>query len=184
MRKRFAALLAALCAPLMAAATVALAPSASAAPYCGITWGSTAKHHASTASHPLIGVRAGQHTCYDRLVLDFSGPVNGYSVRYVTQVRDSGRGAVVPVSGGARLQITVQAPAYDSNGHATYTPANPARLVNVTGWRTFRQLAWAGTFEGYTDLGLGVRARLPFRVLLVPGPGSHARIVVDVAHRW
>ncbi|EWC59406.1 hypothetical protein UO65_5352 [Actinokineospora spheciospongiae] len=42
-----------------------------------------------------------------------------------------------------------------------------------------RQLAWAGSWEGTTDLGLGVRARLPFRVFTLPG-----HVVVDVAHRW
>jgi hypothetical protein len=52
-------------------------------------------------------------------------------------------------------------------------------LVNVTGFSTFRQVAWAGSFEGQTTVGLGVRARLPFRVFTLPG-----RVVVDVAHVW
>jgi hypothetical protein len=51
--------------------------------------------------------------------------------------------------------------------------------VNVSGYRTFRQVAWAGSFEGVTTVGLGTRARLPFRVFTLPG-----RVVVDVAHRW
>jgi hypothetical protein len=51
--------------------------------------------------------------------------------------------------------------------------------VNVSGYRTFRQVAWAGSFEGQTNIGLGVRARLPFRVFTMPG-----RLVVDVAHLW
>jgi len=29
-----------------------------------------------------------------------------------------------------------------------------------------------------------VRARLPFRVLTLDGPGSGSRLVVDVAHYW
>jgi hypothetical protein len=29
-----------------------------------------------------------------------------------------------------------------------------------------------------------VRARLPFRVMVVPGPGRGSRVVVDVAHHW
>ncbi|MET9634609.1 hypothetical protein ABZX92_44900, partial [Lentzea sp. NPDC006480] len=60
-----------------------------------------------------------------------------------------------------------------------YQPANPAEVVDVTGYRTFRQVAWAGSWEGTTDLGLGTRARLPFRVFTLPD-----RIVVDVAHQW
>ena len=54
----------------------------------------------------------------------------------------------------------------------------------MTGWTTFRQVAYAGSFEGQTSFGLGVRARLPFRVFTLAGPGAGSRIVVDVAHRW
>jgi hypothetical protein len=54
----------------------------------------------------------------------------------------------------------------------------------VRGYPTFRHLAWAGSFEGQTTLGLGVRARLPFRVALLAGPGGGSRVVLDVAHRW
>ena len=38
--------------------------------------------------------------------------------------------------------------------------------------------------DHYTTLGVGVRARLPFRVTMLPGPGGHTRLVLDVAHRW
>ena len=55
-------------------------------------------------------------------------------------------------------------------------------MTNVSGYQTFRQVAWAGSFEGYTTLGLGVRARLPFKVFTLDGPGSGSRLVVDVAH--
>jgi hypothetical protein len=88
----------------------------------------------------------------------------------------------VPLAGRAKLQVTVVAPAYDSNGKPTYTPADPAHVVDVSGFQSFRQVAWAGSFEGYTTLGVGVRRGLPFRVLVLAGPGRHTRIVVDVAH--
>jgi hypothetical protein len=45
-------------------------------------------------------------------------------------------------------------------------------------------VVYAGSFEGYTTLGVGTRARLPFRVFALAGPGGDTRIVVDVAHRW
>jgi hypothetical protein len=57
-------------------------------------------------------------------------------------------------------------------------------VTKVSGYHTFRQVAWAGSFEGYTTLGLGVRARLPFKVHTLDGPGSGSRLVVDVAHYW
>ncbi|MFE3360898.1 hypothetical protein ACFXOQ_37740, partial [Streptomyces californicus] len=78
-------------------------------------------------------------------------------------------------------QVTVLAPAHDDAGASTYLPSNRSDLVNVNGYQTFRQVAWAGSFEGQTTLGLGVRARLPFRVFTLEGP---SRVVIDVAHYW
>jgi hypothetical protein len=104
-------------------------------------------------------------------------------VRYVDAVRADGSGERVPLAGGAALQVTVIAPAYDDNGRPTFAPKNRARVVDVTGFAALRQVAWAGSFEGYTTLGVGVRRTLPFRVLALGGPGGHTRIVVDVAHQ-
>jgi hypothetical protein len=159
-------------------------PGASAAPACATGWGSLPKAAAATTPAPLTGVRAGRNECYDRLVLDLgAGPASGYSVSYVAAVRQEGSGAVVPLRGGARLAVVAHAPAYDATG-PTYVPANPNELAPVAGSRTFRQVAWAGSFEGSTTVGLGVRARLPFRVLVLTGPGAGSRLVVDVAHTW
>jgi hypothetical protein len=69
-----------------------------------------------------------------------------------------------------------------AHGSPAYTPANRAELANVAGYQTFRQVAWAGSFEGYTSVGLGVRARLPFRAFTLAGPGGGSRLVIDVAH--
>lgn len=158
-------------------------------PYCDIRWGSLPKESSVTtgptpATGDLVDVRSGRHQCYDRLVMDVDGPVDGYLVRYVDQVRAPGSGFVVPTAGGARLEVTAVAPAYDANGQATYDPAHPSDLVDVTGYPTFRQVTWAGSFEGRSTLGLGVRARLPFRVFTLEGPGDGSRVVVDVAHHW
>jgi hypothetical protein len=128
-------------------------------------------------------VRAGEHPCYDRLVFQVNGQAEGYNVRY-GPVLTEGEGRPVALRGGASLDIVLYAPTYDSNGVPTYHPADPANLVNVKGYRTFRQVAYGGSFEGYTTIGLGVRARLPFRVFAVSGPGQHSRIVLDVAHQW
>ena len=152
-------------------------PDAFAAPFCGITWGSLAKATSPTAlwTGRVTGARAGQHACFDRLVLDLApgrGRV-GYSVRYVSTVTGPGSGLPVPVAGGARLQVTVDAPS--SLGTSTRT---------FTGWRTFRQLKNVGSFEGYTDYGLGVRARLPMRTFVLTDADGGRRLVVDVAHAW
>jgi hypothetical protein len=168
---------------LTAGLGLAGAPPASAA-YCGIMWGSTAKAAPTSSSAPITNVRSGRHTCFDRLVVDARGPVSGYRVAYADQVTQPGSGATVPLRGGARISVTVLAPAYDAAGRATYTPADRAGLVDVAGYSTFRQVALAGSFEGQTTLGLGVRARLPVRVSVLPGPGAGSRVVIDVAHSW
>ena len=161
------------------------AASASAAPYCGIVWGSLTKSGNVETAPNLTGVRAGRHDCYDRLVLDLRGGSSaGFHVSYVDAVYADASGALVPLRGGARLQIVVYASSYDVNGQRTYTPANPRELANVTGYQTFRQVADAGSFEGQTTVGLGVRARLPFRAFVLAGPDGGSRLVVDVAHLW
>lgn len=173
----------ALAAPMMAVATTSTAtasPTAAqaAAPFCGITWGSLPKQSSPMTSGLVAGLRPGQHTCFDRLVFDIgdgSGRV-GYDVRYVDKVTNPASGVTVPVSGGARLQITIHAPAtkqYPASGSTTFS-----------GWNSFRQVRWVSSFEGYTDVGLGVRARLPMRVFTLPHAGGGQRVVVDVAHRW
>lgn len=170
---------------MLAVASGLVAPGpASAAPYCGLVWGSLVKAKPAMSQAQVTNVRTGQHYCFDRLVIDLNGRVGGYTVRYVPQVTQDGSGLPVPLRGQAFIQVTVNAPAYDQNGKSTYNPANRKELTNVTGYQTFRQVAWAGSFEGYSSLGIGVRARLPFRVFALEGPAAGSRLVIDVAHFW
>ena len=178
------ALLAALLAVPATMGAASMTASAEPVPFCGIDWGSLDKHAGDLAQSPVTAVRSGQHDCFDRLVVDVDGAAPGYSVRYVDAVLMDPSGMPVPVRGGAFLQVVVKAPAYADAGVDTYSPANPAELTNVAGYRTLRQVAWAGTFEGHTTIGLGVRARLPFRVFTLTGPDGDSRVVLDVAHRW
>jgi hypothetical protein len=125
----------------------------------------------------VTGVRAGRHACFDRVVVDLAGaPGAGYAVRYVPEVLRDGSGFPVPLRGGAFLQVVVR-------GHGEGLP-DRSELVGTGGFATLRQVASAGAFEGQTTLGVGVRARLPFRVFTLAGPGTGGRLVLDVAHRW
>lgn len=161
----------------------AAASSAQAAPYCGITWGSTDKTAGTLSPAPLVDARTGQHDCYDRVTFEFNGPAKGYRVVYATSVPAEGSGAPLPVAGAAKLYIQLLDPAYNASG-STYPHNVRDHVANVTGYRTFRDLVYGGSFEGYTTFGLGVRARLPFRAFILAGPGTHSRMVVDVAHQW
>lgn len=167
-----------------ASATAAAPPAAASSAGCGSTWGSLPKSVPTMSTGATVeNVQAARRGCFDRLVIDLHGRLAGYTVRYVDQVLGEGSGLPVPLRGVAFLEVTVTAPAYDQNGNPTYVPANPAELVDVAGFSTFRQIAWAGSFEGHTRLGLGVRDRLPFRVFVIGGPAGGSRLVIDVAHR-
>jgi hypothetical protein len=118
-----------------------MTPAHAHPPYCGIRWGSLPEQRKPGSTGVVTDVRAGRHACFDRLVLDVSGDVNGYLVRYVEHVRRDGSGALVPVRGGARLQVVVTAPPTPTD--SWFLPNG--ELLDPRGYRTFRHLAWQAT---------------------------------------
>jgi hypothetical protein len=162
-----------------------------AAAKCEITWGSLPETNGNYSTRPITNVRAARQPCYDRMVVDLGAAPSGvpagrigYDVRYAA-VYEEGTGTRIPLVGAADLRIIVHAPTYNVvTGQSTYNPPDDLHLVNVSGFTTFRQIATGGSFEGQTTFGLGVRARLPFRVFVLSGPGTGARLVIDVAHHW
>src|SRR5918994_1182994 len=103
------------------------APAASAAPSCGTDWGSLVK--AAPADNPemagkysLYNVTAGRHACFDRQVLNFTGPMVGYSVGYVDLVFCSPPDG--DVAGGARRS---QARDHRRGLHVKVRTRKPAR---------------------------------------------------------
>jgi hypothetical protein len=153
-------------------------------------WGTGARGGgtAMTAA-ALYRVRAGGHSCYDRVVFDLNGPAAvGYTARYVPVVTADGSGAPVPVTGRAVLEVVVRAPVQgtDSQGHQPWVrpPAvgedlvAPAKLASRT---SLTQVAFAGSFEGQTTVAVGVRERRPFRVW-ISGEPHYRHVVLDIAH--
>ena len=149
-----------------------------------------------TATPPLIAelylTRVGRHDCYDRIVFDVNGIVEGpdvvgYGVSYVTgEVTSDPRGEPVPTRGDAALQIVVRAPSEAVEGHQPWRPRpevgdDLVPMDQLNGWDTFRQITLAGSFEGQTTIAVGLSARLPFHVGVVE-QGAVTHIYVDVAH--
>lgn len=155
-----------------------------AAASCGTAWGSLPEEAGALSTGALLETRTGQHECWDRIVFEFAGPVDGYRVAY-GDVHTDGQGLLLNpyVAGGAVLGVSLRAPSYDENG-ATYQARSGQHVATVVGYRTLRDVMFGGSFEGYTTFAVGVRALLPFRVLVLAGPGAHSRIVLDVAHSW
>jgi hypothetical protein len=159
--------------------------AATGSPYCGITWGSLAESSGALSGSPLVTTRTGRHTCFDRVVFEFDGPADGYTVEY-GQAYTGGEGlALSPyTAGGATLSVQLRAPAYGMDGKPTYPHRLGDHVATVVRYRTLRDVVFGGSFEGYTTFAVGVRARLPFRAFVLSGPGTHSRIVLDVAHQW
>lgn len=147
-----------------------LSVPAAVADTCRTHWGSAEKTSRSLGNGSVTGLRAGGHACFDRFVV-----AGGSSalVGYVSVLRADPSDRVVPLAGGARLRIVV---------FGQLAGNRLPSLPSVAGLRTFRQVAWAGNFEAVNSVGLGVRARLPFRVFTIGG--AHPRVVIDVAHHW
>lgn len=162
------ALILALVAAFLTAATATAAA-------CPTGWGSLDKTSGPMGTAPVAGVRVGTDACADRIVFDVAGAPAGYDVRYVDVVFSEGQGAPLFVPGGARLSVNLHHPA----GSLPYGVNQKA--ANVAGFPVLRSVTYGGSFEGHTQYGVGVRARLPFRVFTLANPG---RIVVDVARSW
>jgi len=145
-------------------------------------WGSLPKSAPGSSPGDIVGARIGIGPCADRIVFDVEGPTPGWDVRYVSQITADGSGEVIPIpEAGARLLIVIRTNAHDINtGRPTLTS-----LPDPAQFPVFRGLVLAGDFEGITSIGLGTRARLPFRTFSLPGPlKGHSRIVIDVARSW
>ena len=163
--------------------TLRVAPAG--AETCDTPWGSTRESNDAHPDATVVNVRAGQHACFDRFVVVLDGPAAGYDIRYVKTFVPDARGRERELRGAATLRIVLLgARAHDDSGEPTYQPRRRAEMVNLDGFRTLEQAYWGGTFEGTTTIGLGVRARLPFRVTALEGPGDRTRMVFDIAHRW
>jgi hypothetical protein len=160
--------------------TAAVAAPRSVRPAACVThWGTGAKaraHPETSRTARVATARAGKHACFERLVIDLTrGTSPGYRVQYVRAVHAEGSGKLIRLRGHAALQITLHANA------ARKFPAPGHGLTSVAGFHVLRQVASAGSFEGYTEIGVGLRAKEPFRVFQLKGPGSMSRLVIDVA---
>ncbi|MFH8597056.1 AMIN-like domain-containing (lipo)protein [Streptomyces rimosus] len=165
-------------------ATAASATGAAPAAACDTAgWGSALKSADAGAHKPLTNIRTGQHDCFDRMVFEVptaGGKPVGYRVGYVKELHQDGSGDLIKVGGGAILEIRVAAPSYDpGTGRTTYPgkAGKPLPGVNIAGYRSFKDTRFAASFEGDTQIGLGVAKRLPFRVTQ-----QNNQLIVDVAH--
>ncbi|MEJ7628625.1 MAG: hypothetical protein WKF54_03440 [Nocardioidaceae bacterium] len=129
-----------------------------------------------TPTPKIVDLRVGQHSTYDRVVIDMSGPIPGYRISYVKALYYDGSGETVPLRGARFIKITLTpASAHDSQGHSVY---QGPRLTQYA-MPTLRGAAFTGDFEGVVSFGISLSHLKSFRVFELHAPN---RLVIDLHH--
>ncbi len=140
----------------------------------------TATPGTDVARPTLTGVTAATAPCGDRVIFEVAGVSSvGYRIGYVAELLGIGSGLPIEVAGATVLVVDLEVPAYNDAGQATYEPKKPLNLVEVAGLTSVRQVAWAGSFEGHSLIGIGVDRVRPYSVTVVAG--TPTRVIVEIA---
>lgn len=124
----------------------------------------------------LMSMRSGHNVeadiTYDRLVLEFTGGLPGYTARYVEQVVQPGSGAPLPLEGQATFELVLTpAAAHNDQGESTLqTPRSGGGLPSLVTYEL------AGDFEGYVHIGIGLDDVVGFRIIELEDP---YRLAID-----
>lgn len=131
----------------------------------------TAPVQAQTTS-TLVAVRASHHTGYDRLVLQFTGPVpSRHGLTWVDRVISDPKGTTMKVAGHAFAVLHLSpATAFGSTGTLTVPRRITFALPNVT------QTVVSGDFEAVLSFAVGLQRRVAAHVFTLRSP---SRVVVD-----
>jgi hypothetical protein len=124
----------------------------------------------------LVGIRSAAHADagFDRIVFDFAGPLPGYAIRYVDEVRADPSDQPVTMPGRRYLLIVFTvAQAHTEAGETSVSPRSMTLDYSM-----LRGYAVVGDFEGYVSVALGLDDVVGFRVGELASPN---RIYVDVA---
>ncbi|MGH3519938.1 MAG: AMIN-like domain-containing (lipo)protein [Haloechinothrix sp.] len=131
----------------------------------------------STQTPVMTGIRTGQSSGFDRIVLDMAGHRPGVTYKWGDELRQDGSGHVVWLTGEHFITARVNpAAAHDDSGDPTYRGPKKFRTRNL---RNVMAVAVTGDFEAVLSIGLGTRYRSWVRVFTLSSP---TRVVIDVGH--
>jgi hypothetical protein len=155
-------------------------PSSSPAPYPPpSTEASTSDVSVARTSQTahLAAVRLGSRDGYDRLVLEFTDLVPGYTIGYrPLPMQEDASGADIPLPGAnAAVRIALTSATAAGTGERTYF--GPSTVTADTAVVT--EAKAAGDFEAVLTWVVGVRSEVPFRVFVL---GGTPRLVIDFQH--
>jgi hypothetical protein len=124
----------------------------------------------------LTNIRVGRHATYDRIVLDFHGPVpRSFHASWVPVLRADGTGNPVALPGRTFLAVTVRDTSeFDVYGRLLYHGPRKFRTPQL---RNAVAVAITGDFERVLGVGIGVRHRAWVHVFALTGP---SRLVIDI----
>jgi hypothetical protein len=126
----------------------------------------------------LLNTRYSCGATADRVVLDISGPMPGYSVTHVSRLYYDGSGAPVPLAGGAFVSAqlsTAVAHVPDGNNAGLNVYSGP-RLTSV-GCTRLKGLAFTGDYEAQVGVGIATDRRRSLTVFTLTSPN---RLVIDI----
>ena len=127
----------------------------------------------------LVEVRLAGHDGFDRLVLEFADRVPGHTVGYrPPPAQADGSGDEIPLpEASATVKVSLTPATGDGWIGGARTYFGPSTVTANTAEVT--QVKAAGDFEAVLTWVVGLRAKVPFRVLVLDGP---PRLVIDFQH--
>ncbi len=135
----------------------------------------TVTHHVPVPPVPVAtAIRTGSHPdCrFDRLVIDFTGPLPGYRVSFVPKVTQDGSGKTITIGGTSFLEIRL----FPAQGHSdSGKPTLPVKVRSV-GLPMLKSYVVSGDFEGYLSIALGLNGGTKYRTGELGG-----RVYIDVS---
>ncbi|HEX5404885.1 MAG TPA: hypothetical protein VFX16_21560 [Pseudonocardiaceae bacterium] len=131
---------------------------------------------APTTGPGLSDIRVGRHATYDRIVLDFHGPVpRQFTAAWVPVLTQDPSGKRVALRGNKFLNVVVHGTSrFDVTGRLVFhgpTRFNTPQLTNV------RAVAITGDFERVLSVGVGARHRSWVHLFTLTRP---SRLVIDI----
>jgi len=122
-------------------------------------------------SNPILKSSVTWEKCFDRFTVVLKGGnlLPHYRAEYVDLVKADGSGFPVPVAGKAFLQFIVSSSMASSDA------------IDTSVGKMIQQARSAGWFEGQMTFAIGVDAKRPFAVRVLPGTGNTTRVMVSFA---
>ena len=160
----------------LTAATAALATAIVSAPAGLAHPDSAAVVRHVAAPGRIVNLRVGEHTHFDRVVVDVRGGVPGSTLRYVHRLRYDGSGERVPLHGRRFLALSLTpATAHRADGTSVYRGPK----LQQYSMPVLRGVAFTGDFEGVVSFGIALRRHVAYHVDVLHSPN---RIVIDLHH--